>query len=111
MDDARAAAEQYVRHMPDSLKGRLWRIAVLTTEEDCRFFYPRRSLIFQQKLTTALSRAIRSRKGKVQRITFTEAECRTAIGADADDPRKRRDWLESHLGLDPEPKDKPEYPK
>lgn len=110
MDDARSAAEQYVRNMPDSLKGRLWRIAVLATEEDCRFFYPRRSLLFQQKLTTALSRAVRTRKGKVQRLTFTEAECRTAIGPDADDERKRRDWLEAHLGLDPEPKDKPEYP-
>lgn len=53
------------------LKGRTVRVAVFEFEEDIRFFFPRRSVIFHQKMLRVLTRALRRRGAKIDRVTLT----------------------------------------
>lgn len=78
------------------LKGRIVRLAVFELEEDCLFFYPRRLLGFQQKLNNYLSRQVRKRGAKTERIPFTAAEY-DGEGSEA----ARREWIASRIGLVP----------
>jgi hypothetical protein len=100
METARDAAAKYIEPLPLDLKGRIVRLATFATEEDCRHYYPRRALQFQQQLNIAISREVRKRKGKVERIFFAPADCTADLGND-NTPESRRTWLEPRLGLMP----------
>lgn len=93
-DTARAVADKYLEPLPLDLKGRIVRLAVFDSEDDCLFYYPRRQLGFQQKVNNFTSRQVRKRGGKVDRIHFTAAEY---DGEDSDADRWR--WIESRIGL------------
>jgi hypothetical protein len=103
--DAKEAAEKWLAHfrIPENLAGRIVQLVIFASDEDCRFFYPRRALIWQQKVNTKTSRAVRSRKGKVWRVTITPAEYEKWRAEDGrvDSPDLRREFAESFQGLDP----------
>ena len=100
MDKVRQATEQYIAQLPLDLKGRVVRLAIFASEEDCRHYYPRRALEFHQMMNTAISRAVRIRKGKVERLTFAPDDCATDLAGD-NTPASRRTWLDTRLGLMP----------
>jgi hypothetical protein len=53
------------------LKGRSVRIVVFDDEESTRFYFPRRSLLFHQMMVQVLTRALRRRGAKIDRVTLT----------------------------------------
>ncbi len=72
-ENAKDAAQSWVASagLPEDLRGRTVQLVTFTSDEDCRFFYPRRALLWQQQVNTYISRAVRGRKAKVMRVTLT----------------------------------------
>jgi hypothetical protein len=52
--DAKAQAALLAQHLPLNLKGRAIQVADFDSEEDCRAFYPDRSLGFHRMILTAV---------------------------------------------------------
>lgn len=59
--------------LPEDLRGRIFRLPDFATEENCAWFFPRRSLQFHRRMNTAIAREIRRRGGKVQRFLLDPA--------------------------------------
>lgn len=56
---------------PKDLKGRSFRVARFADENAVRFFFPRRSLIFQQRMVKALTRQLRKRGAEIVNLRLT----------------------------------------
>jgi hypothetical protein len=111
--DAKEAADDFVakRRLQPAAKGdkRKFQLVTFVTEEDCRFFYPRGSLGWQQKFNTYISRALRERYGiRVQRIALSQGDyedwCRrnaAGLFGDGAPPKmpSPREFADSHLRL------------
>lgn len=72
---AREAAQAWIEEtrLPEDLRDRVVQLAVFRSEEDCRFFFPRRAMSWQQMVNTELAKTVRKRKGKVARVPLTRA--------------------------------------
>jgi len=53
------------------LKGTAVRVSKFIDEETCRFFFPRRTLSFQQRMVKALTGALRKRGAKIDSVRLT----------------------------------------
>jgi hypothetical protein len=74
--------------LPEDLHGRIFHLVTFATEEDCRFFYPRRALVWQQMVNTAIAKKIRGRKVKICMIALTGVwKSLCTIGSS-----RRHDW-------------------
>lgn len=97
--NAKDAADDFVARLrlTPANSGRSFQLVTFVTEEDCRFFYPRRALAFQQQMNTFISRAMRSRKVRARRIAITPAEYHAWRGEREDSPELRREFADQHL--------------
>jgi len=108
--NAKDAADDFVAklRLPAEAKGRKFQLVTFATEEDCRFFYPRRALDWQRQVNTFISRALRERFGiRVQRIALTQADydawIRRAPAVMAEVPpspaQSKREFADQHVRL------------
>lgn len=101
--NARQAAEQWIslQGLPEDLRGRVVQLVVFGGEEDCRFFYPRRAIEWQQQVNTFISRNCRARKAKIHRVTLTPAMYDEWRGANHRDDGEgvRREFADSFQKL------------
>lgn len=92
-ENAKDAAQEWLAaaDLPEDLSGRVVQLVVFSSEEDCRFFFPRRALIWQQMVNTCISKAVRKRKGTVKRVMITpglyQATCAEAKIRDTPEER------------------------
>ncbi len=56
------------------LRGRSIRVAKFTDDETARFFFPRRSLLFQQRMVRVLAVQLRKRGAKIESVQLTIEE-------------------------------------
>jgi hypothetical protein len=87
--------------LPEDLRGRVLNLATFETEEDCRFFYPRRALAWQHMLNTAIRKGVLWRKAKIKRVILTRELYEEWRGARPDTPELRREFADSHTRLEP----------
>jgi len=99
---AKEAAEQIIERLrvDPTYKDRKYQLVTFENDDNCRFFYPRRALDWQRQVNTYISRALRLRRIRVQRITVTPADYlvwlqRLKIGPDT--PELRRTFADSFL--------------
>jgi hypothetical protein len=85
--------------LPADLRGRVLELVTFASDEDCRFFYPRRALIWQQMVNTVIVKALRGRKGKLLRVVVTPAEYQSWLGAREDTPALRREYADGRVQL------------
>jgi len=62
--------------LPLDLRGHVLDLVTFATEEDCRFFYPRRALIWQQMVNTAIKKQLSRRALKINSIVITREHTR-----------------------------------
>lgn len=100
-ENSKSAAEDWIRaFLGDAdLKGQVVRVPAFESEEDCRFFYPRRALGWQQQVNTFVSRAVRKRGGKVERVVLDPVAYAGLTRSGEDTAETRRQWVESRVGL------------
>ena len=91
------AADDWVARarLPDRGDGRKLQLVIFQNDQDCLFFYPRRVLTWQQKVNTFISRAVRVRGIRVQRICITPAEYHKWRGDRVDTQALRREYADS----------------
>lgn len=99
--NAKDAADAWIAQarLPADAAGRKFQLVTFVTEEDCRFFYPRRALVWQQQVNTFVSRRLREQKIRAQRIALTPADYAAWRGEREDTADLRREFTESHLHL------------
>ncbi|HEX3818602.1 MAG TPA: hypothetical protein VHW03_09970 [Chthoniobacterales bacterium] len=104
--NAKDAADDIVARLrlPNDAKGRKLQLVIFTSEEDCRFFYPRRALEWQRQVNTYISRSVRQRGFRVQRIALTPADystwmSRMKIPPEMDTAETRRTYADAFLKL------------
>jgi hypothetical protein len=101
--NARDAAEAWIASagLPADLSGRIVQLVAFTSDEHCRFFYPRRALIWQQQVNTYISRALRGRRAKIARVTLTPDDYRAWLKNEghADTEAARRQFADQHQRL------------
>lgn len=100
-DNARDAAESWVASagLPADLKGRVVQLVTFTSDEQCRFFYPRRALIWQQQVNTYISRALRGRKAKIHRVAIAAQDYDIWRGIQPDTEALRREYADGFQKL------------
>lgn len=100
-ENARDAADEWVASsgLPAELRGRIVQLVTFVSDEDCRFFYPRRALIWQQQVNTGISKAVRKRHAKIHRIPITPAEYHAWRGDRTDAPELRRYYADGFQRL------------
>jgi hypothetical protein len=107
--NAKDAADDFVAKLRLSAdaKGRKFQLVTFTSEVDCRFFYPRRSLDWQRQVNTYISRALRERFGvRVERVSLTPADFQARFDAWTRSPAvsssaapSKREFADQHLKL------------
>lgn len=97
--NAKDAADDIVARLrlPDA-KGKL-QLVTFINDDDCRFFYPRRAMEWQRQVNTYISRALRVRGIRVQRIVVTPADYHAWRVVRDDSPELRRDFADQHVKL------------
>src|SRR5437588_7460801 len=98
-ENARDAADEFVSRLevpalPDNGK---FQLVTFANEEDCRFFYPRRALEWQRQVNTYISRALRRRSVRVQRIIIGPMDYNAWRGGREDTEQLRRQFADQHL--------------
>jgi hypothetical protein len=100
--NAKDAADEFIAtlRLSADAKGRKFQLVTFASDEDCRFFYPRRALDWQRMVNTLVARVLRARFGvRVQRIAITPGDYKLWRGDRADTPELRREFADSHLHL------------
>lgn len=83
--------------LPADAKGRKYQLVTFADEDDCRFFYARRSFDWQRQVNTYVSRALRERFSvRVQRIALTLEDYYEWLSGNADTPDLRRTYADQH---------------
>lgn len=85
-DAEREAAEKWLKdfRIPEAIDGRTVDLVAFTSDEECRFFYPQRTALWQQKVNRQVAIAVRRRGGKVWRTELTRARYFAWLGIDPD---------------------------
>ena len=99
--NAKDTAEDWIarQRFPEDLKGRVVALVTFASEDDCRFFYPRRALNWQLQVNTYVSRRLRGTGARVSREALTPGDYFAWLGARADTADLRRDFADSRTGL------------
>jgi hypothetical protein len=102
-ENAKQAADLWIsrQDLAADLRGRVVQLVVFGSEQDCRFFYPRRAIEWQQQVNTYISRNCRGRKAKIQRVTLTPAMYDEWRGRERrdDNEEARREFADSFQKL------------
>jgi hypothetical protein len=72
-------------------------LAVFDTDDDCRFFYPRRALEWQRQVNTYISRALRPKGIRVDRVSVTPQEYDRWRGSAPDTAELRRTFVDQNI--------------
>lgn len=83
--------------LPLDLRGHVLDLVTFATEEDCRFFYPRRALIWQQMVNTAIKKQLSRREFKINSIVITREQYARWLARRADSPQLRRESILSRI--------------
>ena len=96
--NARDAADEFVSRLQlqTQNKGK-FQLVTFANEENCRFFYPRRALEWQQQVNTYISRALRHRGIRVRRIMIGPMDYNAWRGSRDDTEELRRQFADQHL--------------
>jgi hypothetical protein len=99
--NAKDAADDFVARLrlPADVGKRKFQLVTFASDEDCRFFYPRRALAWQRQVNTYTSRALRERGIRVQRIAIAPTDYHAWRGDRPDTPELRREFADQHLQL------------
>lgn len=95
--NAKDAADTWVAHarLPADAKGRKLQLVTFISDEHCRFFYPRRAAKWQVQVNTYISRALRVRGIRVQRLALSPEEYHAWRADRADTAELRREYADS----------------
>lgn len=100
--NAKDAADDYVARLrlEPGPKGRMFQLVTFETEEDCRFFYPRRSADWQRQVNAFIARELRSRYSvRVQRLAISPADYHAWLNGRADAVDLRRQFADDQQHL------------
>lgn len=86
---------------PADMRGQVLELVTFSSDEDCRYFYPRRALIWQQMVNTAIVKALRARKGTIRRVVITRLEYEQWLDGRADTADLRRTYADGRLRIFP----------
>lgn len=97
--NAKQAAEEFVSRLQIPVKGNEsnFQLVTFTSDEDCRFFYPRRALEWQQQVNTYISRALRLKRIRVRRVILAPTDYTTWRSNREDSSELRRQFADQHL--------------
>ena len=98
-ENARDAADEFISRLQlPTLKNQgKFQLVTFANEENCRFFYPRRALEWQQQVNTYISRALRQRGIRVHRIIIAPMDYNTWRGIRDDTEQLRRQFADQLL--------------
>jgi hypothetical protein len=94
--NAKDAADEWVARarLPEKGDGRKLRLVTFQSDEDCRFFYPRRAMEWHRQVNTYISRALRPRGIRVERLCITPEDYRGWLGGRGDTLDLRREYAD-----------------
>jgi hypothetical protein len=97
--NAKRAAEEFVSRLqiPAEENESDFQLVTFASEEDCRFFYPRRALEWQRQVNTYISRALRLKRIRVRRIIIGPTDYNAWRGNRDDSSELRRQFADQHL--------------
>jgi hypothetical protein len=97
--NAKQAAEEFLSRLqvPVEADESDFQLVTFASDEDCRFFYPRRALEWQQQVNTYISRALRLKRVRVRRIILAPTDYNTWRGNREDSSELRRRFADEHL--------------
>jgi hypothetical protein len=97
--NAKQAAEELVSRLqiPAEESESDFQLVTFASEEDCRFFYPRRALEWQRQVNTYISRALRLKRIRVRRMIIGPMDYNTWRGNRDDSSELRRQFADQHL--------------
>jgi len=101
--NAKQAAEEFVSRLqiPAEENESDFQLVIFASEEDCRFFYPRRALEWQRQVNTYISRVLRKRGIRVHRIVIGPRDYHSWRGSADDTEQLRRRFADEHLRFMP----------
>jgi hypothetical protein len=102
--NAKETAEEFVSRLqvPAGENKADFRLVSFASEEDCRFFYPRRALEWQRQVNTYTSRALRKRGIRVLRALIRPKDYHSWRGSADDTEQLRRRFADEHLRFLPQ---------
>lgn len=97
--NAKQAAEEFVSRLqvPAEENESDFQLVSFASEEHCRFFYPRRALEWQRQVNTYISRALRLKRIRVDRIIIAPTDYDAWRGSRGDCSDLRREFADQHL--------------
>ena len=97
--NAKQAADEFVSRLqiPAEENESDFQLVIFASEEDCRFFYPRRALEWQRQVNTYISRALRLKRIRVHRIIMAPTNYNAWRGNRGDSSDLRREFADQHL--------------
>jgi hypothetical protein len=100
--NAKQAADEIIRRLDllTTAHGPKLQLVAFNSDNDCRFFYPRRALGWQRQVNTYVARALREQHHiRVQRIVLTPQDYETWRLVREDSPQLRREFADQHIRL------------
>ena len=73
--DAKAIAERWAQdRLPEDMSGKRLELVNFDSDEDARFFYPKRTAEFQRMINSAIARIARKRKARTSYVLISPNE-------------------------------------
>jgi len=97
-ENAKNAAERFVSQLrlPQPNSRLKFKLVIFESDEDCRFLYPRRALEWQRQVNTYISRALRQKGFRVQRVTLRPSDYEQWRQDREDTDQLRRAFADQH---------------
>lgn len=96
--DAKIIADRWVQErLPEDLSGKRLELVNFDSDEDSKFFYPRRSAEFHRMINTAIARAARKRGARANYVLISPAEYLEICAKEGiqDSPEERLAFIEA----------------
>jgi hypothetical protein len=97
--NAKSAADDFIAQLqfPQPASRSQLQLVTFESDEDCRFFYPRRALRWQRQVNTYISRALRPKGIRVRRLSVSPSEYDQWRGSRSDTPELRRTFVDQKI--------------
>jgi hypothetical protein len=97
--NAKQAAEDFLSclQIPAEKNESDFQLVSFASEEDCRFFFPRRALDWQRQVNTYISRGLRLKRIRVHRVIIAPTDYNVWRGNRTDSSDLRREFADQHL--------------
>ena len=99
--NAQRSADDFVSRLklPDPAGTGKFQLVTFDTDEDCRFFYPRRALDWQRQVNTYVGRILRRRGIRVRRVAISPNDYFAWRGERNDSQELRHEFADQHVRL------------